>query len=196
MTGELGVMSRRRFALTSVGATALLAGGVVTLEGCNATQWIQIALNDLPTIVQIALSIVNMVGAFAGGADPAIVTKTQSVAAQVQTDLQTAQSLIQEYQANASTTLLSKINAAMTAAKDNLAAILTTFHIMDPVKQSEISAGVAAAIAAVTYLESLIPTPAVPAQAKLKAAAVSNANYMKSAFNVAVVAAGGSRFAI
>jgi hypothetical protein len=189
-------MSRRRFALTSVGATALLAGGVVTLEGCNATQWIQIALNDLPTIVQIALSIVNMVGAFAGGADPAIVTKTQSVAAQVQTDLQTAQSLIQEYQANASTTLLSKINAAMTAAKDNLAAILTTFHIMDPVKQSEISAGVAAAIAAVTYLESLIPTPAVPAQAKLKAAAVSNANYMKSAFNVAVVAAGGSRFAI
>lgn len=185
----------RRSAVAGV-AGCTLTGAALTLEACNASSWIQIALNDLPTVLQIALAIINIVGAAKGQVDPATIATAQKLAAEVQTDLQTAQTLIKQYQSNPGNTLLQQINAALTAVNSNLSAILTALHINNSTLQATIAAAIGSAISIVTYLESLVPTPTVTAAAKMKAAQTSNAPYVKAAFNMAVTAAGGSQYVI
>lgn len=185
----------RRSAVAGV-AGCTLTGTALTLEACNASSWIQIALNDLPTVLQIAIAIINIVGAAKGQVDPGVIATAQKLAAEVQTDLQTAQTLIQQYQSSPSSTLLQKINAALVAVNSNLSAILTALHINNSTLQATIAAAIGSAISIVTYLESLVPTPTVTAAAKMKAAQTSNAPYVKAAFNMAVTAAGGSQYVI
>jgi len=178
------------------GVSVAAVGGAVVIEGCNPAQWITIVLNDLPTVLEIALSIINMIGAMQGGADPAMIAKAQAVAATVQTDLQTVQTLVGDYQKSSSVTTLGKINAAMTDCQSNLGAILAMFRVTNPVYQAEIAAALGSAMAIVTYLGSLIPTPVVPASAKMRQAQISNSDYIRSAYNTAVAAAGGTAFQI
>jgi len=147
-------------------------------------------------VLQIALAIINIVGAASGSVDPSVTAQAQKVAAEVQTDLQTVQSLVQQYQAKASNPLLQQIQAALSDASSNLSAILAMFHIANPALQATIAAAGASAISIVTYLQSLIPTPTVSAAAKMKAASTGNASYIKAAFNQAVTAAGGGQFVI
>jgi hypothetical protein len=182
-------------ALATAGAAAL---STVTLEACNAQAWIQTALNDLPTILQIVTSIISIVGAATGSADAAAIAIAQKAAADATAALQAAQNFIQQYQANASAGLLNQIDNALTTAQSQLSSILTALHITNPTLQATIAAAIGSALAIVVYIQSLVPPPAVASAQRraIHASANSNAGAIKAAYNEAVVAAGSPQFQV
>jgi hypothetical protein len=193
-------MNRRQFTGHLVGGAAIatVAGGMVLTEGCNASQWLQIAINDLPVILQIAESILAIVAAVGGSADPAQLALAEKAAAEVKTDLLLVQTLLNTY--NASTdknTVLQKIDVALLDAQNNLSGIEGALHVTDPKIQASISAGISAALVIVVALETIIPAP-VTATASRKALQASNSNVIsiKAGYNAALAAAGATQFIV
>jgi hypothetical protein len=138
-----------------------LAIGTVTLGGCNSTQVeadIQKVIALLPTAVQIAGSILNIVAAAEGNSAPsAVVLDTvKNASGQVQADLTLASSLVAQYQtdlASAPAGVLGQIDAAVADAQQNIGAILNAVHVAN----ATVIAAVNSAIASVqTVILALI----------------------------------------
>lgn len=179
---------------------ALATAGVAALgtASCNAQAWIQTALNDLPTILQIVTSILSIVGAATGSADAAAIAVAQKAAADATAALKAAQGFIASYQASPSGGLLTEIDSALTAAQSNLGSILTALHISNPTLQATIGAAIGSALAVIVYIQSLVPPPpAAPVTRRaIKASPSSNAAAIKAAYNEAVTVAGGAQYQI
>lgn len=174
-------MDRRRF-LESGGKVALVtavAGAAVAEEGCSVSQWLQTALNDLPTILQVVTQIVNIVGLYSSVATPDIQAKANAIAAQVKTDMTTVQTWVTQYQANKSTTLLGQIYDALSTTQANLDSILAMFHVYNTNLQAALGIAITSALAAIVAIQTLMPAP-VPAtsvtavRTAARAAAVNN----------------------
>jgi hypothetical protein len=205
------LMNRRKMLLaTGTGGLALATVGLS--EGCNASSWITTAINDLPTILSIVESIIGIVGAAQGSADPAALALAQKLAGEANTDLQTLQAIINGYNASPTkTTDLQKIDALLLSVQSNLAGVEGALHITSPAIQAAISAGISAALVIIVALQSLIPPPAVPAPVPAPAGAIrqnrhaelyaaaksgSQAAVIKAGYNTALAAAGASQFAV
>ena len=195
----------------AVGGTVVVIGGAATLESCNASAWVQTALNDLPAIISAVEAILQIVAAAQGVADPAAVAKAQQLGAQAKTDLTLVQTLITGYNSAPTDTTLQKIDAGLLDAQSNLAGIEAALHISDPAKQAAIAAGVSGAIVFVVSLQLVIPPPATPVPspspvtaahaAKRRAihsAAKSNDQSLaiRVAFNEIMAAAGATQYNI
>jgi len=203
-------LSRRQFTGHLVGGTAIAVAGssVVVLEGCNAAQWLQTAINDMPVILQIAEAIIQIVAAASGTVDPAALAIAQKAAAEASTDLQLVQTLLNSY--NSSTTkntVLQKIDAALLSAQTNLSGIEGALHITDPARQAALSAGVSAALVIVVALQSIIPAPTpapataiagVASRTALHKALATNDHsvVVRTSWNVAMAAAGGTKYLV
>jgi hypothetical protein len=109
---------------------ALVLAISITTAGCSA-QWIEIALQDLPVLTQMALNIATLVSAFASGkqANPGDVAVIQNISAQASRDLNLLQSLYAEYKASPSATTLQKLQSVISAMNQNLSALLQSAHI-------------------------------------------------------------------
>lgn len=179
----------------AVGGGVVMIGGVATLEGCNASQWLQTAINDLPLILQIATSIISIVGAVGGAADPGALALAQKAADQAKVDLTLVQTLLAGYNASPSKNgVLQQVDAALLDVQANLSGIEGALHISDPTKQATISAAISAALVIVVALQTIIPAP-TPAPVARKALSTSH-DAIRVGYNVALAAAGGSRFGI
>lgn len=185
----------RRGAIATAGAAALTT---VALEGCNAQAWIQTALNDLPTIIEIVTSIISIVGAAQGSADAGAIAVAQKAASDAASALKAAQGFIASYQAAPTGGLLTEIDNALTAAQSNLGSILTALHISNPTLQATIGAAIGSALAVIVYIQSLVPPPpaATRARTAIKASPSSNAAAIRAAYNEAVTVAGGAQYQI
>jgi hypothetical protein len=111
--------SRSKSVLALVLAISLAA------TGCSA-QWINIALQDLPMLTQMALNIATLVSTLAAGqhasaADTAVI---QNISAQASRDLTLLQTLYSDYKANPSKTTLQKIQNVISDLDQNLPALL------------------------------------------------------------------------
>lgn len=209
------VFSRRE--MLSTGAKAALvvgaAGAALATESCNSSQWLQTAINDLPTILSIAESIISIVGAAQGVADPAALSLAQKFAGEANTDLQTLKAILDGYNASTNkTTDLQKIDALLLSVQSNLSSVEGALHISNPALQAAVSAGVSSALVIIVALQSLIPPPPTPApvpvtltatlkqnpHARLWSAAKSNSQseIIKTSYNMALAAAGASQFAV
>ena len=84
----------------------------IAATGCSA-QWINIALEDLPVLTQMTLSIATLVSALASGkqANPGDVAVIQNISAQASRHLNLLQSLYAEYKASANVTTRQKIQS-------------------------------------------------------------------------------------
>jgi hypothetical protein len=173
------MLSRREF--TKGAAVGAVGASVVSLEGCGASTWIDMVLADLPTILSIITSILGIV--MGGGVPAALVSEIQNIANQVTTALQTAKTLIAQYQAAPNATLLAKIDAALVDAQSNLGAILNIFHVSDPVLQATISASVGLAITVVLGIEALIPVPPAASDARKALQTHGGSEAIKQAYN-------------
>jgi hypothetical protein len=174
----------RREMLKATGTTGL-ALATVGAAGCSASAWIQTALTDLPTILQILTSILAVAGVNAG-------PQVTEYGNEAKTDLQTAQSVITAYQTAAAANkpgLLGQVEAALSAAQANLSGILAAFHSTDDTLAKTIAASVGAALTALLAIQSLIPTPPVasPRRVMLAKSAKKDGNeVIKEAFNMIV----------
>lgn len=154
------------------GILAVTLSAALLVSACS-TAWIQIALQDLPVLVQIVTSIAGIMSAAQGRGqvDPAVASQIQSIANQVQSDLNLVKSLVDSYNAASSTTkptIRNQIDAALTAVQGNLSAMLSAAHLNNPALQATISASVGLAISTILAIQSLLPPTAAAGPARLK----------------------------
>lgn len=177
-------LNRRSF--TKSAALVLLGGGVPMLSGCpTVAQWEAIAINDLPGIIQVVAAIFSIAG------DPSVgvmlEARIQQITSQVTADLNLVNTLIANYQARASTTLLGEIDAVLTDIQTNLSALLAAFRVENPQLMVTIASVIGIAISAITGLMILIPPPVSPSPTRAYLAYGSTGvNGVKSAFNQVV----------
>jgi hypothetical protein len=180
------------------GLLAITLSAMLIVSGCS-TSWVQVAVNDLPVLVQIATSILGIVAAAQGkgAVDPAVAAKVQIVAGQVKSDLELVQSLVAAYQSAAAADkpgLLSKVDSALSSVQSNLNALLAAAHVNNAALQATIAASVGLAITTVLAIQSLIPAPA--AKGARSAVKPMNAKQLRSSFNSIVASNGYAEFAI
>jgi hypothetical protein len=182
---------------------AIVAPVILTQSGCN-TSWIQTAINDLPVLIQIALQVLSIVGAAQGKGqiDPALAAQIQSVGAQVQTDLQTLQSLVNSYNAADATAkpgILNQVTVLLGTVQQNLQAMLVAFHVSNQALQNTISTVLAIAMTTVLSIQTLLPVSS--SSRKLSARAGGQVKPMtprqlKTAFNSVVNTNGYGQYAL
>jgi hypothetical protein len=160
---------------------ALVLAISIAATGCSA-QWINIALQDLPLLTQMALNIATLVGTLTTGkqtnnADLAVV---QNISAQASRDLNLLQTLYGEYKANPNDTRLAKIQSVIAALNQNLPILLESAHISNPLLAARVTAAVNLLLGSVNSLAALIPhtsvasariavaTPSLPTKQELK----------------------------
>src|ERR1700735_1428560 len=137
----------------------------VTLGGCNATQAeadIQKVIALLPTAVQIAGSILNIVAAAEGPAGPRaeLVATVKASSGQVQSDLTLANSLVAQYQtdlASAPAGVIGQIDAAVADAQQNVTAILGAVHVANPTIVAAVNSAVASIQTVILALIAILP---------------------------------------
>src|SRR5208337_845967 len=126
--------------------------------GCS-TQWISIALADLPALTQMALNLGTIVTTLQSGnqvsaADAAAI---QNISAQASKDLNLLQALYNQYRTNPSASALQKIQSTIADISQNLPALLQAAHIADPVLSARVAAGVNLILTTVASFAALIP---------------------------------------
>jgi hypothetical protein len=156
------------------GTLAFVLAAALVISGCSAA-WLQTAINDVPVVIQIVTSILQLVAAAQGkGADPTMLQQVANIGAEAQKDLQLVQSLIQQYQAAAATAkpgIMAQIDTALTTAQTNLNQILVVFHIDNPQLQATIAGSLGLALATLMEVQSLIPPPPNAPAARMKVSA-------------------------
>ena len=146
---------------------ALVLAIAIATTGCSA-QWINIALQDLPVLTQMALNIATLVGTLSSNKPPntADLAVIQNISAQASRDLNLLQTLYSEYKENPSDTTLRKIQNVIAGLNRNLPALLESAHISNPVLNARVTAAVGLILSTVNSFAALIPhtTTAVSAR--------------------------------
>lgn len=154
--------------------------------GCSS-QWMTVALADLPALTQMALNIATLVTTLQSGKqiDPAEITAVQNISAEASRDLSLLQSLYNEYKANPNASTLQKIQSTIANINQNLPALLQSAHISDPVTAARVSAGVNLILTTISSFAALMPQ-ANPATSQTIAGvkiAIPNAKQLKAQWN-------------
>lgn len=144
-----------------------LAVSTVALGGCNSTQVeanIQKVIALLPTAVQIAGSILNIVAAAEGNSAPNanVLATVKNASGQVQADLTLAKSLVAQYKtdlASAPKGVLGQIDAAVADAQQNIGAILSAVHIENATVVAAVNSAIASVQTVILALIAVLPAP-------------------------------------
>ena len=160
--------------------------------GCSA-QWINIALQDLPVLTQMALNIATLVSTLASGqqANSGDVAVIQNISAQASRDLNLLQSLYAEYKASPSATTLQKIQSVVADMNQNLSALLQSAHISNSLLNTRIIAAVNLILSTINSFAALMPQ-AAPATGRKLTTPPPNAKQLKQQWNQQVCAASGN----
>jgi hypothetical protein len=144
--------SMTRIALAFVLSISLIA------TGCS-TQWVSVALADLPILTQMALSLAALVATLqsAKQLSPAEALAIQNISAEASKDPTLLQSLYDAYKANPSADTLQKIESMIQQTNQELPALLQAAHISDPALSARITAAVNLILTSVSSFASLIP---------------------------------------
>ena len=172
---------------------ALVLAISLAATGCSA-QWINLALQDLPVLTQMALNIATLVTTLASGqqasaADTAVI---QNISVQASRELNLLQSLYSEYKANPSATTLQKIQNVISDLNQNLPALVQSAHIGNPVLSARITAAVNLILTTVSSFAALIPQGAPSTAEKAPSAAPPSAKDLKKQWNQQVCAPTGN----
>jgi hypothetical protein len=140
---------------------ALLSLSLLT-TGCSS-EWINVALADLPVLVQMALNIGTVVTSLQSGqqlsaADAAAI---QNISNQASKDLNLLQALYNDYKANANAATLQKIQGVVADINTNLPALLQAAHINDAALSTRVTTAVNLILATVNSFATLMPTTGV-----------------------------------
>lgn len=143
-----------------------VTGGMVA--GCSTAQVqadIQKVIQEIPTAISIAESIITIVSAAQGktAADPVLVAQATQIAGEVTADLKLASSILAQYQTGLGTapaSVIAELDSAVASAQTNLGSILTALHISNTQMAEAIGFAVAGIQGVLLALESVIPAKA------------------------------------
>ena len=172
---------------------ALVLAVTIAATGCTA-QWINVALQDLPVLTQMALNIATLVSAFASGqqASTADVAVIQNISAQASRDLNLLQLLYNEYKAAPSATTLQKIQNVISDLDQNLPNLLQSAHISNPTVSARITAAVNLILTTVNSFAALMPQTSMPTSRNASTAPLLDAKDLKKHWNQQVCAPSGN----
>ena len=172
---------------------ALMLVLLTATTGCTP-QWINVAVQDLPVLTQMALNIATLVSTLASGkqASTADVAAIQNISAQASRDLNLLQSLYNEYKANPSNTTLQKLQNVISDLNQNLPALLQAAHISNPTLSARVSAAVNLIISTVNSVASLMPQSSAPTARNLHAQPLLHAKDLKRQWNLQVCSPTGN----
>jgi len=147
---------------------AAILGLVLATTACSS-QWISVALADLPVLTQMALNIGTLVTTMDSGSPitPAETAGIQAISNEASKDLNLLQSLYNDYKTNPNATTLQKINDAITSINQNLPAVLQAAHIGDPTLLARVSAGVNLILTTIESFAALMPLTQVQPQSRV-----------------------------
>ena len=138
---------------------ALVLAVSIATPGCSPN-WINIALQDLPVLTQMALNIAALASTFSRQPNPADVAVIQNISAQTSRDLNLLLTLYNEYKANPNATTLAKIQSAIEIINQHLPTLLESAHIANPLLNARVTAAVNLILATVNNFAALIPSRA------------------------------------
>jgi len=172
---------------------ALVLAVAIAATGCTA-EWINVALQDLPVLTQMALNIATLVSALATGqqASTADVAVIQNISAQASRDLNLLQTLYSEYKAAPNASKLQKIQIVIADLDENIPNLLQSGHISNPTASARITAAVNLIITTVNSFASLMPHTSMPSASKAPAATLLHAKDLKKQWNQQVCAPTGN----
>ena len=172
---------------------ALVLAIAIAATGCSA-QWINIALQDLPVLTQMALNIATLVSALASGqqASTADIAVIQNISAQASRDLNLLQTLYAEYKANPSASTLQKIQNVIADLNQNLPTLLQSAHVSNPTLSARITAAVNLILTTVNSFAALMPQSSATTSRKAPTRFLLRANDLKKQWNQQVCAPTGS----
>ena len=172
---------------------ALVLALVSATTGCTS-QWVNVAVQDLPVLTQMALNIATLVSTLAAGkqASTGDVAVIQNISAQVSRDLNLLQSLYNEYKASPNNTTLQKIQNIISGLNQNLPALLQAAHISNPILSARVSAAINLIISTVNSVASLMPQSSAATSRKLHALPLLRANDLKKQWNLQVCSPSGN----
>jgi len=139
----------------------------IATTGCSPN-WINIALQDLPVLTQMALNIATLASTFSQQQNTADLAVIQNISAQASRDLNLLLTLYHEYKASPNTATLAKIQSAIDVINQHLPALLESAHIANALLKARVTAAVNLIVATVNNFAALIPSPS---QAKPRMAA-------------------------
>jgi len=134
----------------------VLATSIAT-TACSP-QWINIALQDLPVLTQMALNIATLAGAFSRQQNTADLAVIQNISTQASRDLNLLLTLYNEYKATPNATTLGKIQAAINQINQHLPALLESAHISNALLTARVTAAVNLILATLNNFAALIPS--------------------------------------
>lgn len=172
---------------------ALVLALLTATIGCTP-QWINVAVQDLPVLTQMALNIATLVSTLASGkqASAADVAVIQNISAQASRDLNLLQSLYSEYKANPNNTTLQKIQNVIADVNQNLPALLQAAHISNPTLAARVTAAVNLIVSTVNSVASLMPQSSAATARKLSAQPLIHAKDLKKQWNLQVCSPTGN----
>jgi hypothetical protein len=182
--------SMSRIVLAAVLSISLVA------TGCS-TQWISVALADLPVLTQMALNIASLAATLQSGKQltSAEAQAIQNISAEANQDLSLLQSLYNSYKTTPSADTLQKIGNLSQSANQNLPALLQAAHIRDAALSARITAAVNLILSSVGSFASLIPhTASATPRAARPNVAVFQPKDLKRMWNQQVCAPSGNAF--
>lgn len=177
---------------TSKSLLALVLAAAITATACSA-QWINVALQDLPVLTQMALNIATLVSAMETGkqATPADIAVIQNISVQASRGLNVLQSLYADYKANPSADTLQKIQNVISGLNQNLPALLESAHISNSILAARVTAATNLILTTVNSFAALMPQGAPATSQKAKAAAPPSAKDLKKQWNQQICATSG-----
>ena len=177
---------------TSKSLLAFVLALAIAATACSA-QWINVALQDLPVLTQMALDIATLVSSMASGkqANPADLAVIQNISTQASRDLNLLQSLYAEYKANPSATTLQKIQTAVAGMNQSLPALLESAHISNSTLAARVTAATNLILSTVNNFAALMPRSTPATSQKAKTATPPSAKDLKKQWNQQVCAASG-----
>jgi hypothetical protein len=172
---------------------ALVLALLTATIGCTP-QWINVAVQDLPVLTQMALNIATLVSTLASGkqASAADMAVIQNISAQASRDLNLLQSLYSEYKANPNNSTLQKIQNVISDVNQNLPALLQAAHISNPTLSARVTAAVNLIVSTVNSVASLMPQSSAATSRKLTAQPLLHAKDLKKQWNLQVCSPTGN----
>jgi len=172
---------------------ALVLALLTATIGCTP-QWINVAVQDLPVLTQMALNIATLVSTLASGkqASAADMAVIQNISAQASRDLNLLQSLYSEYKANPNNSTLQKIQNVISDVNQNLPALLQAAHISNPTLSARVTASVNLIVSTVNSVASLMPQSSAATSRKLTAQPLLHAKDLKKQWNLQVCSPTGN----
>ena len=172
---------------------AVVLAATIVISGCSS-QWINLALQDLPVLTQMALNIATLVSTLASGqqASSGDVAVIQNISAQASRDLSLLQTLYSEYKTNPSATTLAKIQNVISDINQSLPGLLQSAHVSNATLSTRITAAVNLILTTLNSFAELIPQKSVPTAQLSPKLALPNAKGLKKVWNQQVCAPTGN----